>query len=112
MASSAGINLGRPRSGSAGGASDQGGAGSGGRGGFIHVSDQRHPPDYGRIADPEDIFGSMEVDGHGDFVDGHGNYQPSGTYRMVTKEGILGLGPYLRQKLVERLKIEEANIKN
>lgn len=35
---------------SAGGASGQGGAGSGGRGGWIHVSDSRRPPDYGRIA--------------------------------------------------------------
>lgn len=35
---------------SASGASGQGGAGSGGRGGWIHVSDGRRPPDYGRIA--------------------------------------------------------------
>ena len=35
---------------SSGGASGQGGAGSGGRGGWIHVSDGRRPPDYGRIA--------------------------------------------------------------
>lgn len=35
---------------SAGGASGQGGAGSGGRGGWIHVSDSRRPPEYGRIA--------------------------------------------------------------
>jgi hypothetical protein len=34
----------------AGGASAQGGMGSGGRGGFIHVSDLRNPPEYGRIA--------------------------------------------------------------
>lgn len=36
--------------GSSGGASAQGGAGSGGRGGWIHVSDTRNPPEYGRIA--------------------------------------------------------------
>jgi hypothetical protein len=35
---------------SAGGASGQGGAGSAGRGGWIHISDNRRPPDYGRIA--------------------------------------------------------------
>lgn len=63
----------------AGGASAQGGAGSGGRGGWIHVSDQRNPPDYGRIAWPEDIFGSLEVDGEGNFVGDKGEYQPSGT---------------------------------
>lgn len=87
----------------AGGASSQGGAGGAGRGGFIHVSDQRNPPDYGRVAWPEDIFGSLELDGQGNFVDGNGKYQASNTYRAVTNEGILGLSPYLRQKLVERL---------
>jgi len=35
---------------SAGGASGQGGAGSAGRGGWIHISDSRRPPDFGRIA--------------------------------------------------------------
>ncbi|KAH8811863.1 hypothetical protein F5884DRAFT_292993 [Xylogone sp. PMI_703] len=91
----------------AGGASHQGGAGGAGRGGWVHVSDLRAPPDYGRIAWPEDIFGSLEVDGQGQFVDGDGNYQSSGTYRVVTREGILGLTDFLREKLVERLKEEE-----
>ncbi len=62
----------------AGGANSQGGAGSGGRGGWVHVSDQRNPPDYGRIAWPEDIFGSIEVDGSGNIVGKSGEYQPSG----------------------------------
>jgi hypothetical protein len=35
---------------SSGGASGQGGVGSGGRGGWIHVSDGRRPPEFGRIA--------------------------------------------------------------
>jgi hypothetical protein len=76
----------------AGGASGQGGAGGGGRGGWIHVSDLRAPPDYGRIAWPEDIFGSLEVDGTGQFVKGddgtYGNWQSSGTYRVITREGM------------------------
>lgn len=61
MVSIAGANLssggvllggqrGRRRRGETGGASGQGGAGSGGRGGWIHISDTRRPPDYGRIA--------------------------------------------------------------
>lgn len=109
MASTSGSHLGGLQSGNAaGGASDQGGAGGAGRGGWIHVSDQRNPPDYGRIAWPEDIFGSLEVDGRGQFVDGHGHYQLSGTYRIVTREGILGLSPFLREKLVQRLRLEEA----
>lgn len=96
----------------AGGASKQGGMGGAGRGGWIHVSDQRNPPDYGRIAWPEDIFGSLEVDGQGNFVGEKGEYQPSGTYRIVTREGILGLSPFLREKLVERLRKEEASIRS
>ena len=72
----------------AGGASSQGGAGGGGIGGYIHVYDERHPPDFGRIPDPEDIFGSLEVDGEGNFVDGHGRYQRSGSYRVVTRDGL------------------------
>lgn len=95
----------------AGGASSQGGAGGGGRGGYIHVYDERHPPDFGRIPDPEDIFGSLEVDGEGKFVDGHGRYQNSGSYRVVTRDGFLGLSPFLRQKLVERLKLEDASLR-
>ncbi|KAJ5949568.1 hypothetical protein N7454_001152 [Penicillium verhagenii] len=89
---------------SSGGASGQGGAGSAGRGGWIHVSDSRRPPDFGRIAWPEDIFGSLEVDADGHFVGGDGRYQSSGTYRTVTRDGILGMSPFLRAKLVKRLK--------
>lgn len=115
MASSSGASImqvnRRTTTGSAG-ASDQGGAGSGGQGGWIHVSDNRHPPDFGRIADPEDIFGSVEVDGNGAFTDGTGHYQESGTYRICTRDGVLGLPSHLMKKLVERLKVEEAAIKN
>ncbi|QSZ32854.1 hypothetical protein DSL72_002434 [Monilinia vaccinii-corymbosi] len=94
----------------------QGGAGSAGRSGFIHLSDTRSPPDYGRIAYPEDIFGSLEVSGTGGFVKGDagkapGNWQDSGSYRIVTREGVLGLTDFLRGKLVEMLKEEEGQIK-
>lgn len=67
------------------GASGQGGPGGGGVGGWVHLSDLRNPPDFGRIAWPEDIFGSVEVDAHGNII---GNFQPSGTYRIVTNEGM------------------------
>jgi hypothetical protein len=72
----------------AGCASSQGGAGGGGRGGWVHLSDSRAPPDYGRIAWPEDIFGSLEVDSAGNFVGEFGGYQPSGTYRIITRDGM------------------------
>jgi len=95
----------------AGGASAQGGMGGGGRGGYIHVSDQRNPPDFGRVAWPEDIFGSLEVDGDGNFVD-DGNYQESGTYRIITREGILQLSHYLRERLIEELQRLEEQVKS
>lgn len=76
------------------------------------MSDNRHPPDFGRIADPEDIFGSLEVEGDGSFTDGTGRYQASGTYRLATRDGVLQLPDFLRQRLVERLKLEEAAMKN
>ncbi|KAK0615877.1 hypothetical protein B0T17DRAFT_539475 [Bombardia bombarda] len=88
----------------AGGASAEGGAGGAGVGGWVHLSDARNPPDFGRIAWPEDILGSIEVDGQGNIV---GNFQASGTYRIITNEGILGLSPFLRDKLIARLREEE-----
>ncbi|KAI8229509.1 hypothetical protein K4K55_007033 [Colletotrichum sp. SAR 10_96] len=88
----------------AGGASGQGGAGGGGHGGYVHLSDSRNPPDFGRIAWPEDILGSVEVDQSGNII---GNLEPSGTYRIITNEGMLGLSPYLTDKLKERLRQED-----
>jgi hypothetical protein len=87
FASPGGSFLSQPSDG-AGGANHQGGAGGAGHGGWIHVSDLRNPPDYGRIAWPEDIIGSIEVDGNGKFAGGDGNWQDSGTYRVVTREGM------------------------
>jgi len=76
------------------------------------VSDQRNPPDFGRVAWPEDIFGSLEIDGNAKFVDGDGRYQRSGTYRVVTREGVLGLSSYLRGKVVEKLRELEGQMKS
>ncbi|KAF2973504.1 hypothetical protein GQX73_g228 [Xylaria multiplex] len=81
-----------------------GGGSQAGVGGHVHLSDLRNPPDFGRIAFPEDILGSIEVDGHGNII---GEFEPSGTYRIITNEGILGLTDFLRTKLVERLAEEE-----
>ncbi|KAB8576232.1 hypothetical protein FH972_025760 [Carpinus fangiana] len=82
----------------------------GGRGGFIHVQDERNPPDWGRIAWPEDILGSLEVDGSGQFVDGTGRYQRSGTYRLVTREGMFGISSFLRDKVKDSLTSIEKNL--
>ncbi|KAH8153721.1 uncharacterized protein LAJ45_02534 [Morchella importuna] len=95
--------------GGAGGANNQGGAGSGGVGGYIHVFDTRNPPAFGRIPDPEDIFGSVLVDGNGQIQ--QEGYEECGSYRLVTNEGILGLSDYLRGKLIEKLKDEERTLR-
>ena len=108
FASPGGFNLSRPNDG-AGGASHQGGAGGGNVGGWIHVSDMRNPPDFGRIAWPEDIFGSLQVDGSGRIVEG--SWQDSGSYRAVTREGVLGLTEFIRGKVVTRLQELEGQIK-
>lgn len=84
MSSRAGGGGGAAGSG-AGGASAQGGAGGAGRGGFVHLSDRRNPPDFGRIAWPEDILASVEVDDQGNVA---GKCTPSGTYRVLTNEGM------------------------
>ncbi|KAF8456429.1 hypothetical protein BDZ91DRAFT_745580 [Kalaharituber pfeilii] len=77
-------------------------------GGWVHISDERNPPDWGRIPDPEDIFGSVEVDAKGNIREG--SYQPCLGYRIWTRNGIMQLSPYLREKLVEKLKDEERKI--
>lgn len=38
---------------------------------------------YANRSRPEDIFGSLEVDGSGKFVDGDGKYQPSGKLPFI-----------------------------
>lgn len=87
FASPGGFNLGTNKGSGdgAGGANHQAGMGGANKGGWIHVSDERNPPDWGRIAWPEDIFGSVEVDGDGKLI---GNWQDSGTYRIITREGM------------------------
>ncbi|KAI9716969.1 MAG: hypothetical protein M1828_007483 [Chrysothrix sp. TS-e1954] len=97
----------RTSSGGAGGASAQGGPGGGSVGGFIHLSDSRNPPDWGRVAWPEDILGSLEVDGEGEIVGDGGGYMRSGTYRVCTNEGVFGLSAWLVGRVRERLVVEE-----
>lgn len=53
-------------------------------GGFLHIADQRNPPEYARVPDPQDIFGLFEVDRDGNM----GGYEPCNSYRLVTREGV------------------------
>jgi hypothetical protein len=73
--------------------------------GHVHLSDARRPPDVGRVADPQDILGSVRVDEQGEV---QGQLEESGTYRVVTNDGILGLSDFLLDKLTSRLAEEDA----
>ena len=45
-------------------------------------------------------------------MDGHGRWQDSGSYRIVTKEGVLGLSDGMREMVLERLRDEERKAKS
>ena len=53
--------------------------------GWIHVSDTRAPAAFGRIPDPQDIFGSLVATSEGKI---QGSLMESGTYRLVTNDGM------------------------
>lgn len=70
----------------------------------MHIGDERAPAAYGRIPEPEDIFGSLQVNPDGSLAEGTGLFQESGSYRVLTREGCLGLSAVLRERLVGRLR--------
>jgi len=72
--------------------------------GWVHVTDERGLPPFGRIPEPEDIIGSVLVQGGELRAE---TYQPMPTYRLVTPEGPMKLSPFLLQKLREKLDTEE-----
>lgn len=93
----------------AGAANTQGGAGGAGAVGWLHVHDERNLPPYGRIPDPEDIFGSVEVDGDGKVI--RGTWEECTAYRLITREGMMRLSEFLHGKVAEALSAEEARVK-
>ena len=52
--------------------------------------DERSPPEWGRIGDVEDIFGSVAVDGAGRVLpkEEGGGYEPCLGYRIWTRNGM------------------------
>jgi len=84
-----------------------------GVGGFIHVIDQRSKAEAMylggmRRPEPDDILGSLTVDGMGRILEG--GFVGNEMYRVVTGEGLITLTPFLEGKLVERLREEEEEI--
>jgi hypothetical protein len=73
------------------------------------VYDQRGVPAFGRIADTEDIFGSLLVDPKGQIVNPEkgGEWEESRMYRLISSRGTMRLTPYLRDRVREALEEEE-----
>ncbi|KAJ9063956.1 hypothetical protein DSO57_1035519 [Entomophthora muscae] len=69
--------------------------------GWLHIGDNRNPPPFGRIPDPEDIFGSILA------VDGlmlQDTYQPMPAHRPLTSQnGLFQLPEGLRELLLKEL---------
>lgn len=68
---------------------------------WLHIGDERNPPAWGRINFPEDIIGSVEVNGG---VIKAGSYQPMPAHRMVTNDGIFQLSQPLTKCVVDAAK--------
>ncbi|CAA7261109.1 unnamed protein product [Cyclocybe aegerita] len=69
--------------------------------GWMHIHDQRNPPDQSRIGDPDDIIASVLVKGSQIQPD---MYEPMPSYRVCTADGVLqltpGLAAHLRRELL------------
>jgi hypothetical protein len=76
------------------------------RGGYLRMDlcDGANWGRFGRIPEPEDIIGSVLVQG-GELKEE--TYQAMPTYRLVTPEGPMKLSSFLLQKLREKLETEE-----
>ncbi|KAJ1982168.1 hypothetical protein H4R34_001803 [Dimargaris verticillata] len=68
--------------------------------GWTHIADERHPPPYGRIPSPEDIIGSVKVEG-GQIVPE--SYQPMPSHRPVSAHGLFRLSDGFHRHLVAKL---------
>ncbi|RKP27733.1 hypothetical protein SYNPS1DRAFT_10650, partial [Syncephalis pseudoplumigaleata] len=60
--------------------------------------DERNPAPWGRIPDPEDIFGSVQLK-EGAIVPR--SFQPMPTHRMVSSNGLFRLSDTLHAALLE-----------
>ncbi|KNC87570.1 hypothetical protein SARC_00335 [Sphaeroforma arctica JP610] len=65
--------------------------------GWMHVNDPRNPPYQNRIAEHEDILGSVRV-AEGKMVPG--TYEPMPVHRVVSPKGLMRLQPFLHDRLL------------
>lgn len=86
---------------------------------WCHIADQRNPPPFGRIPFPDDIIGTVAIQGGGEDTgesDGRlmdvGNgvklvldsYQPMPSYRLVSENKMMLLGESMMRSLLKRLR--------
>jgi hypothetical protein len=69
--------------------------------GFMHVNDERVQAIWGRLNDPEDIFGTVLVK-DGEVV--KDTYEPMPTHRIFSASGLFQLNDYMHSRLLEDLK--------
>jgi hypothetical protein len=68
--------------------------------GFLNINDSRVFTPFGRVADPEDILGTIALD---DGVMIPGTYEPMPTHRLYTSNGLFQLNDFLYSRLLESL---------
>ncbi|ODQ54113.1 hypothetical protein SAICODRAFT_6408 [Saitoella complicata NRRL Y-17804] len=69
--------------------------------GWIHIADERNPPPYGRIPYPEDIVGTVRVEGGEVKVTTYESGDQA--YRVVSANGPPKLAKWLHGKVVEEM---------
>lgn len=68
--------------------------------GYLNINDERAPISYGRVADPEDIYGSVFIE-NGIIIPK--TFEKLNTHRLYTSQGFFKLTPHLEEKLIEAL---------
>jgi len=75
---------------------------------FIHLSDQRNPPEQQRTPQPQDILCSFLVRGESGEIVKESYERNKVAYRLVSELGLMKLPPSLFEKLVQACK----NVRN
>ncbi|KAI9205815.1 uncharacterized protein BJ171DRAFT_53351 [Polychytrium aggregatum] len=70
--------------------------------GHLNINDQRVFSPWGRVSDPEDIFGTVLLD-QGRIVPG--SYQRTGSHRVVSREGLFQLSDYMYEQLLGEIRL-------
>jgi len=69
--------------------------------GWMNINDARNVPALGRVGDPDDLLGSVLIEGGNILAD---TYQPMPSYRLCTADGIITLTEGLHATLLAHLR--------